>query len=271
MSRRWGELATAALLVSAGSGFVVAYHYEAADAFGSAVAIDALLPFGGFWRALHFYSSQAFVLLLLVHTWQMLDEATLDRQHNGRWWLLVALLPMGVLALFTGYVLRADATGLAAGAVAEHLALAVPVAGPALDRLLFAVSLEGLNRVYVVHYLLTALLWGLGTWYHTRRVLVGRRELALILGVTGAAAALVRAPMDAPGAAPDLIHGPWFFLAVQELLRHLPPLAAGVVYPAVPVAALGLMPLARARRPLWWLLGLWGASYLVLTAVAWLR
>lgn len=271
MSFRWGELAAAALLVSLVSGFVVGYQYEVGDPLVSTVAIATLLPFGAFWRALHFYASQGFVVLLLVHTWDVLRQNALGRQEPMRWVILTMTIPAGVLALFSGYVLRADATGQAAGTIAEHLIMAVPWVGQGLDRFLIAIAHEGLNRVYLLHVLLTALLWGVGTWYHTRRVVLGWTALAQVLICSILVAILIKAPMDAPGAEVDLIKGPWFFLGVQELLRYLSPVFGGILYPLAPVAILSCLPWILKRALLWALLSVWLISYIGASLVMWLR
>jgi quinol-cytochrome oxidoreductase complex cytochrome b subunit len=271
---RLGELATAALLVSAGSGFVVAYQYDVAEPFVSSVAIEAVLPFGFFWRALHFWSSQAFFLILMVHAWESLDDLPriAERPHGRRQWVMLTVtLPMAVFALFTGYVLRWDGTGQAAGAIAEHLILAVPLIGPGLNRFFLAASEEGLGRVYVVHLLVTALLWGIGTWYHTRKVILGWGPLRDVFIASAVVALIARSPMDLPGENVGLIKGPWFFLGVQELLKYLPPLFAGVVYPLMPVLFFAALPWTRDRWPLFWLLAFWGVSYGVSTLLIWLQ
>ncbi len=262
---RSGQAATALLFLAVVSGLVLAYQYEPGDPFISTVAMEAALDWGSFWRGTHFWSSQGFLVLLLLHTWYRLDGC--EDSGAMKWFLLSLLVPASIFTLFSGYVLKFDATGEAAAAIAEHLLLMVPVAGRLLDRLLVSVSTEGLNRIYGVHILLTFLLWFVGTWYHTRRPVMGRGWfLASLLWVV-AVSLLFPAPLDLPGHEATLIKGPWFFLGVQELLRHIPPLVAGVLIPAIPVAALSAMVLPWARRPCRWILALWLAAYAVLTIV----
>jgi len=271
---RAGELAIAALLVSIGSGFIVAYHYDVADPFVSSVAIEAILPFGAFWRALHFWASQAFLLFLIIHSWQSIgDLPKISRRASGRrqWIVLTLTLPIAIITIFTGYVLRYDGTGQAAGRIAEHLLLKIPMIGNVLDRFLMAITDEGLGRVYLVHVLFTAVLWWLSTWYHTRRVILGRRVfLGLLIGSI-AIAILFHAPIDLPNKNVGLIQGPWFFLGIQELLRHFPPLEAGVLYPLVPVIAFAVLPwMGKRKIPLWVLMG-WLVTYCGLSLSEWLR
>ncbi|RKX59783.1 MAG: hypothetical protein DRP37_06115 [Thermodesulfobacteriota bacterium] len=271
---RVGEMTIAALLASIGSGFVVAYQYEVADPFVTSVAIEAILPFGAFWRALHFWTSQAFFLILIYHAWQSIDDLPKIsiRPSGPRQWTVLSLtIPISILALFTGYVLRYDGTGQAAGTIAEHLLLKIPLIGSGLNRFLIASTDEGLSRIYLMHLLLTALLWGLGTWYHTRRVILSGKIFLSILAGSIAVAILFHAPIDLPGKNIDLIQGPWFFLGIQELLRHFPPLGAGILYPLIPVIAFSSLPWASNRKiPLSLLIG-WLVTYIGLSLAGWLR
>ncbi len=265
-----GEIATAALLISALSGFLLAYQYEVAEPFISATAIETVIPFGAFWRSVHFWSSQAFFLALVLHIWQC--TGSMDRFcrfSKGRiHWTVVSLtLPLAIYALFTGYVLRFDGTGQAAGKIAEHLLLNVPIAGSMLDRMLMATSTEGLNRVYTVHILFTALCWGLGTWYHTRRVIVGRKIFLYTLTAVIITGVLIHAPIDLPGQNLHLIKGPWFFLGIQELLRHMAPITAGIIFPMIPLAIVALFPWLRKRSGLYSALAIWSGVYIIATVV----
>lgn len=49
-------------------------------------------------------------------------------------------------------------------------------------------------------------------------------------------------PLAAPGTAVSKIEAPWFFLWIQALLRHLPPLWAGVIIPLVTAVILAVLP-----------------------------
>ena len=274
LSDRSGELSLAALLVSLASGFVVAYQYEVAEPFTSSVAIEAAMPFGDFFRSLHFWSSQAFLLLLLWHTWKSLAHLTrLSTSASGRryWLILSSTIFLAIFVLFSGYILRYDQTGRDACTIAEHLIKAIPVAGNVLNSFLIARDSEGLNRVYAVHFLFTATLWGLGTWYHSRKVLLRKDAFLTVLVPVILFSAIVHAPIDLPESNVAIVKGPWFFLGIQELLRHIPPLWAGVIFPAIPLVLLTFLPYAKKRAAWYTLIGGWMTVYGALTMISWLR
>ena len=268
-----GELSAAALLISIVSGFVVAYQFEPAAPFEATVAMEAALPWGWFWRGLHFWSSQAFFLLLVWHTFKKCFALAEEppRRLRIHWSVITMTLGFGIFALFSGYVVRYDGTGQAAGTIAEHLMLSIPAAGKLVDRLLLGISNDGMNRLYAVHILMGVLCWGLGTWYHTRRVVMSQGAFLTALSALAAFSMLVHAPLDVLSSDMHLIKGPWFFLGIQEMLRGIEPFWAGIVFPAVPVAVAGLLPWCRRR----WLpaavVTIWGACYMAASITAILR
>ncbi|MDA8166053.1 MAG: cytochrome b N-terminal domain-containing protein [Desulfobacteraceae bacterium] len=270
---RWGEKSLASLYVSVLSGLVVAFQYDPAEPFYSASTMDILVPFGAFWRSLHFFASQLFVLFSLAHFTATLVERWPPAMAFGRWLRLVISLPVIILLLFTGYVLRGDITGDMAGRIAENITLAVPVAGNWLNQLFFSIAGEGLKRVYANHLIGLGILWGALSWEHVKRYKVGWARQGGLLLFLLAFCLFVSAPLDQEKLGVFHISGPWFFLGLQELLRHIPPVWAGVVYPATFVAALALFGAARERVRRWALIYslLWLGSYLLLSLVGYFR
>jgi ubiquinol-cytochrome c reductase cytochrome b subunit len=268
---RWGGASLISLFLSILSGIVVALQYDVNTPFYSTTTIELVVPYGSFWRALHYYSSQAFFLLLLAHLAVVLwkNEEAFKR---GAWIRLCTTLPCGLLLLFTGYVLRGDATGEAAGAIAEHICLSVPLIGPQLNDLLFDLAASGLRKVYAHHVIGLVVLGGMAAWPHLRRYTARWRNHLVLVLVTVLVSIAVAAPMEPSRFGLLFIAGPWFFLGLQELLRYWPPFVAGILTPLLPLALLfGLPKPPRFRSRALLGIGLWLLAYAILTGLCLLR
>lgn len=264
---KWGAWSLVCLYISLASGVLVALQYDPAAPYYSTAGMDLLVPFGAYFRSLHFYSSQLFFLLAVVHL--VVVYPVTDSYTTAQWARLIASLPVALLLLFTGYVLRADTTGASAGAIAEAILASIPVVGPGLNTAFFAISDHGMQRVYVAHVITFDLLWLMLAWEHLRRY---RIRLADNLPVAGAVLLLslcIAAPLDPEKLGVSYITGPWFFLGLQELLRYLPPLVAGVLFPASLLLALLLMHRRqRLFRAVTAAIAIWLLLYLALSLAA---
>ncbi len=278
LSFRWGGNSLAALYVSVLSGVILAWQYDLSEPYYSSGTLELVTPFGSFWRGCHFYSSQAFFLLLLVHFLVMLinrsrlaraeaepNVATVGAAEN--WGRLYLSLPVALLLLFTGYVLRGDATGEAAGLIGENILISLPVAGQYLNPLLFNVSHAGMRVVYANHLIGLVVLGGGLVWIHLRRYRIRIGDFGGLVAALLAFSLLVPAPFEPFRVGVFPIVGPWFFIGVQELLRYLQPLWGGIVFPLIALA-LGYLAMAAPadRRPVVGL-GLWAVIYLALSLV----
>lgn len=263
----WGGGSLISFYLSILSGIVVALQYDVAEPFYSTTTIELVVSYGSFWRALHYFSSQVFFLFLLAHLAVILWKNEADYKR-GAWVRLCATLPCGVLLLFTGYVLRHDATGEAAGTIAEHICLSVPLIGQQLNDLLFDLTSSGVRKVYAHHVIGLVVLGGMAAWPHLRRYTARWRNHLLLVLFTLLLSIIFAAPMEPGRFGLLFIAGPWFFLGLQELLRSLPPFVAGVLMPLLPLGLLFWLPkTAPARMYVLLAIFLWFLAYGLLTVL----
>ena len=264
---KWGAWSLISLYVSLVSGIIVGIHYSPAEPFYSASALDILVPYGSFFRSLHFYSSQFFFLFGVAHLLAVFDKS--QSYSNKAYIYLIICFPCILMLLFTGYVLRGDATGYSAGMIAEHILEAVPFVGSALNNMLFSISTHGMDRVYLHHVISFDLLFLFLAWDHLRRYRVMLTDHLLFISIVLLFSLLIAAPIDPDQLGLLYITGPWFFLGLQELLRYLSPFIAGVLVPGSLVAALVFLRKDhRWFRPLLIFICCWLGCYLILTFIA---
>lgn len=271
ISNRWGGQALISLYISILSGVVLALQYDGAEPFYSTATIELVVPYGSFWRALHYYSSQFFFLLLVGHVMAVLWKG--DKLMNRTAWLRVCTsLPAAVLLLFTGYVLRGDATGEAAGAIAENICLSIPLVGGWINDLFFDIADSGLRKVYMHHLIGLVVLGGWALWQHLKRYPALWRNHVILTVVTLTTAVLFTTPAEPERLGLLHIAGPWFFLGLQELLRFMPIFLAGVAIPLLPVLLLFALPEQPEKRKWYlWGIGLWLVAYGVVSLVSYWR
>jgi ubiquinol-cytochrome c reductase cytochrome b subunit len=264
---RWGDWSLISLYISLLSGIAVGVHYSPAEPFYSASALDILVPYGGFFRSLHFYSSQFFFLFGVAHFLAVYNKS---QNYSPKAYLyLILCFPCILMLLFTGYVLRADATGYSAGMIAEHILEAIPFLGSGLNNMLFSISAHGMDRVYLHHVISFDLLFLFLAWDHLRRYRVFLTDHLLFISALLLFSLVVAAPIDPEQLGLLYITGPWFFLGLQELLRYISPLVAGVVVPiSLVVAVIFLRKEHPYFRPLLVFTCSWLLIYLVLTVLA---
>ncbi len=281
---KWGAKSQVALYISVLSGIVLALQYDSAEPLYSTGTLEMVIPFGSFWRSLHFYSSQLFFLLLVVHIAAVVvdrrlfqpagggDSAQKGRKPGEDWLKLVLSFPVAVLLLFTGYILRGDATGSFAGLIAENIVVTIPVFGGWLNSALFNISAAAMKVVYANHLVGLGVLWGYLVWQHLRKYRVTWLSHGLLTAGVLVVSLVLAAPIEPFSRAEFYVSGPWFFVGLQEMLRIFHPLLAGVIFPVFGMILLYMIVKGGPKfRPA--LLGgaLWASIYAVFTLIGFLR
>jgi ubiquinol-cytochrome c reductase cytochrome b subunit len=238
--------------------------------------IEQVVPAGWFIRGFHHVAGQLLLIGAVAHTVSVLarrrDEPS--RERMWRWAKSVLLVPLAVLGCFTGFVLRGSAEGFDAATVATGLAASVPLIGDVAARSFFRPDGPACPLLLpYVHHLATATA---GLMYlasgHVGQLRRRPASLAWTAALIALLALIIRAPTGmAPDSAPEVVHGPWFFVGIQWLLRFIPPLVAGIGLPLSVLVALALTPLTRGRARTGLLAVLTAAAmaYAAVSALGW--
>jgi len=282
-----GGLSVFFLLVVSLTGALLLFYYSptSEQANASVQLLQYHVPLGWLVRGLHFWSAQALVVTAALHLMRVALTGGFRAGRRFNWLLGLSLLVLLLGLDFTGYGLRWDASIGWALLVGTNLLRQIPLAGATLYRWVVGGTELGSATVlrffgwHVFGLMLPAL--GLAVWHlfrvrrdggiaHAsgsdqatprlpRSELVRREAVAMLvaagglLALTSLAAPALDGPLD-PSALSAEAHAPWFFLAVQELLRLGNPLVFGVILPASALLLLAVLPYAVDRGTL---LGEW--------------
>ncbi len=238
----WGLLAIAVL-----SGLALAPFWSAARPLESLETLTGATPWGFWLRGVHALSAWGFLAGTAAHLVEVLWKKSERRLSPAVWWRSVALLPVAVLALLGGFLMRGDAEAEAARTVWREVSSSIPLAGPLLASFLLGVPGSDLAPVALHHAGTFTLLAWLLTAEHGQALAPDLRSTVLAALGSFAAAGLVPVSLG-PALAPEgaLLLGPWYLLGLQGALVVLP-VAAGWLLPLLLVSAVGLVRHAEGR------------------------
>ncbi len=238
------RLGLSALILCLASGIVLVFYYRPmGDVFRNVEEITTLVPYGWFFRQLHYGAGQVFVILMLLHT---LDHFVRKRyrKYAPRVWIsLVVSLALCFYTLFTGFILKGDQEGRFAGHIFMNILETLPVAGGAIAGLFIVPGESFFFLPYLYHCFFLPLLIIYLMRGHIREWLPDQRFL--LSGGIGLFlyALFVKPGMDIPPeASAAVVKGPWFFQGIQTLLKFLPPLLAGLIIPGFFIGCLLVLP-----------------------------
>jgi ubiquinol-cytochrome c reductase cytochrome b subunit len=152
----WGSCLAFIFTVQLVTGVLLMTSYSASDstAWSSVYFIQYEMDFGWLIRGLHHFGSQTMVVLLGLHMLQVVIAGAHLPPREVNWWLGLALLAAVLGLSLTGYLLPWDQKGYWATQVATNIAGNLPVAGPAVQKIVVGGPVYGnhtLTRFYALH------------------------------------------------------------------------------------------------------------------------
>lgn len=279
-----GGIAVMAALLTTLTGALLMFYYEPTlpGAYPSLVFINSVVHWGRLVRALHYWAAQVMVVAAVIHTARIVFTGGYRPPRDVNWFIGLGLLLVTLVWNFSGYILRYDASSIWALLVGTNLLKEVPGIGSSLYLLVAGDQTLGpatILRFYAWHVFALTLIGLGGIGYHLWRVrvdgglsrpdwtasqarrLISRepilfRELITALVLTSVLVLLsifapprLGPPADLNRVGGDVVQAPWFFLAIQWLLRRFPPLWGGWIIPLAGLVLLAALPLLDRRGP----------------------
>ena len=238
------RLGLSALFLCLFSGIVLSFYYRPmGNVFQNVEEITTLVPYGWFFRQLHFAAGQLFVILMLIHAVDHFHQKRYRLYPEGQWQRLIFSLCLCFYTLFTGFILKGDKEGLFAARIFMNIVSGVPIVGDPLSRLFILPGKDLFFLPYLYHcfflpiFILYLIRGHIRKWFPEQGFLyAGAAGLCLY-------ALFVKPFMDIPPEAfTASVKGPWFFLGLQSLLKTIPPTLAGIVFPALFLGCVLILP-----------------------------
>lgn len=245
------RLGLSALFLCLFSGIVLTFYYRPmGNVFKNVEEITTLVPYGWFFRQLHFASGQFFVILMLIHAVDHFHRKQYRLYPVGQWQRLIFSLCLCFYTLFTGFILKGDKEGLFAARIFMNITGNIPVVGEPLSRLFIlpGESLFFLPYLYHCFFLPILILYLIRT--HIRKWFPA--EGFLYTGAAGLClyALFVKPFVDLPpNAFAASVKGPWFFLGIQTLLKTFPATLAGILFPSLFLLCVLILPRVEKGNP----------------------
>jgi ubiquinol-cytochrome c reductase cytochrome b subunit len=152
----FGSAALVVLVLQVVTGILLALCYvpSAAEAWNSLQMLNHDVALGWFIRALHGWGSNFMIAIVLIHMVQVFLFGAYKFPRELTWIVGVFLLLMTLGMAFTGQVLRFDQDAYWGLGIGASIASRVPVAGPAIVKLLLGgpiIAGATLSRFFALH------------------------------------------------------------------------------------------------------------------------
>jgi quinol-cytochrome oxidoreductase complex cytochrome b subunit len=299
-----GGITLLGTLITVVTGLLLTLYYVPTPegAHPSVVLINDVAAFGSIVRGAHYWGAQLMVLGATLHLARIVLTGGYRPPREWNWLIGLGLLVITLLWDFTGYVLRWDDGGFWALTVGANLIREIPLVGLSLFGALIGETVIGANallRFYSWHVFGLTLIGVCGIVYHLWRLrrdggisrpvpengnahrLIHKDELffrefvaaAFVTAAVILASVLVPVALGADTNKNGMVtevRAPWIFLWVQDLLRTLPALWAGILLPLGVLVALAAIPFLDRRGPgraVWFARARWKPQVLLLAIV----
>jgi len=238
----WGTMAMANFLICALSGVFLAIPWDVVRPYESIKQILLTNPGGVFFRNIHYWSAQFFLIFTLLHTWDYLVDDRTKRLKKGIWIRLVVSLLFVFYVMISGFILKADSDSLQARRIIDSLISAIPWMGDLLAYSL--IGPEGSFQILYVHHIATATIFlVIITIEHAKTFWARGRAFFITLVLLSVISYFFMAPLH--DNLNPVVKGPWYYLGLQEILHWMTAPVWTLFFIALLLALIYYMPVLK--------------------------
>lgn len=215
----FGQWTIAMLMLCLFSGVLLLIPYDLEQAFNSIVAFQISNPFASFFRNMHYWSAQFFLLFSLLHIIDHFIQKSEQQVKIGVWFRLVTAIVILYLAMLTGFLLKADTDSQQAWRILHFLLASIPWIGENMAFFILGNQPDSLLIPYLHHVSTFTILILLMVFEHARQIWPKALTFIVSLFVLSIISSYLSAPLHL-GMNP-MVKGPWYFVGFQEILHWM--------------------------------------------------
>lgn len=211
-----GLISVSSFIIAAISGVFLAIPFDIKNPYDSISLILLTNPGAVFFRNIHYWSAQFFLIFTILHIIDHFKRKTEKRLSNGVWLRITLSVFFLFFVMISGFILKGDADSEQALRILKSLFEQIPFLGKTLA--LTFLGREGDYQLVYVHHIVTAtiILWIViaehsKTFWAEIKVFIYTLTFIFLLGY-------FFAPSLHDGKS-HIIKGPWYFVGFQEVLH----------------------------------------------------
>ena len=213
----FGQIAISTFFISGITGIILALFYDVSEPYNSISTMLIANQPASFFRSLHYWSSQLFLIFTILHIWDHLRKSTETNIKTGVW----IRLTISILAIFfvmlSGFILKGDADSLQAQRILATLLESIPFIGDLLSFSLMGGD-ESFQLTYV-HHIATASIFIFVIIIEHAKQLWPKPKTTLYFLIPIILLSIFFIPTLHDGIN-SVMKGPWYFLGMQELFYY---------------------------------------------------
>jgi quinol-cytochrome oxidoreductase complex cytochrome b subunit len=214
----FGAISIANLIICSITGVIIAVPFDINAPYDSISLLMISNPAASFFRNMHYWSAQFFLIFSLLHIWDYLNIDKAFRLKHGVWIRVIISILFIIYVMISGFILKADADSLQARRIIESLIDSIPFAGSLISAIFL--GQEGSFQLIYVHHIATATIFiALITFEHSRTIWAKMPTLMVAMIFAILFSYFFQAPLH--DNLSTIVKGPWYFVGFQEILHWL--------------------------------------------------
>ncbi len=214
----FGNIATASFVIAVISGIFLAIPYDVKNPYESISALLLLNPAAVFFRNVHYWSAQIFLVFTILHVIDHLRRKTEYKVKDGVWFRLTVSILITFFVMLSGFILKGDADSQQALNIFSSLVKETPFIGDSIAFTLLG-SENDYQIIYVNHIATATIILSIIIIEHSK-IIWPKISVFIYTLILSAILGYIFSPMLHDGLH-QIVKGPWYFIGLQEILHWI--------------------------------------------------